>query len=101
MNYNQFVTEWKDAMVYQPNKFDFDEDLNEHYIEYKESQDNYGKGMSVKEWCEFFFVDFDLDTHPYMLKEKAIKKKHGDGLRKLASQCYWNKNAKSKSTSCL
>jgi len=86
MDYNQFVTEWKDAMAYRLSEFDFDEDLNEHYIEYKESQENYGKGMTVKEWCEFFFADFDLDTHPYMLKEKAIKTRHGDSLKELASQ---------------
>ena len=42
--------------------------------------------MSVKQWCEFFYVDCDLDQHPYMLKEKALKTKHGNSLKEMANE---------------
>ena len=86
MNYEQFKKEWKDAMVYAPSKFDVEQTLNDFYTEYKISFSGYGKGMTVKQWCDFFFPDNDLDTHPYMLKNKALKTKHGNGLKKMANE---------------
>ena len=85
MNFNQFVREWKESMVYNPDSFDFEETLNELYIEYKYTVKKYA-GMGVKEWCEDWFAECDLDTHPYMLKAKALKTRHGNGLRELANK---------------
>ena len=85
LNYEQFKKEWKDVMVYKPSDFDFEQTLNDYYTEYKTSSD-YAKGFTVKEWCEFFFSEFDLDKHPYMLKDKALKSKHSNGLRKMANE---------------
>jgi hypothetical protein len=86
MNYKQFRQEWKDSMVYKPAEFDVEQTINDYYTEYKEALEHYCNGMSVKEWCEFFFADIDLDTHPYMLKEKALKTKHGNSLREMANE---------------
>jgi len=81
MDFKQFKTEWADAMVYRPAEFDYEETMHELYIEYKDAMNSYGKGMSVKQWCEFFHIDCDLDQHPYMLKSKALDSKHGNGLK--------------------
>lgn len=92
MNFQRFKKEWKEAMVYNPDECDIEQEINDYYTEYKDSLSKYGKGMSVKEWCEFYFYDFNLDDNPYMLKEEALKTKHGDGLKKLANQFRSNNN---------
>lgn len=84
MDFLQFIKEWKDAMVYNPSEFDFDEAMHEYYAEYQ--MNYYDKGQSVAEFCDFFFAEFDLDTHPYMIKSKAINTKHGNRLKKIANQ---------------
>ena len=86
MDFKQFKKEWADTMVYKPPAFDYEVTMHELYIEYKESLSGYGKNMSVKEWCEFFHADCDLDQHPYMLKEKALQTKHSNSLRELANR---------------
>ena len=94
MNYEQFKKEWKYAMVYNPSKFtqtrdgeDFDSCVQEAYITYKggdEMSPSYIEHYTVKEFCEDFYQDADLDTHPYMVKSKAIKTKHANGLISMA-----------------
>lgn len=86
MNFEQFKKEWGDAMVYTPKEFDYENTMHELYIDYKQSANGYGNGMSVKQWCEFFHQDCDLDEHPYMLKEKAMKTHHSNSLREMANQ---------------
>jgi hypothetical protein len=86
MDFQQFKKEWADAMVYKPKDFDYENTMHELYIEYKESLRNWAKGMTVKQWCEFFHEDCDLDQHPYMLKERALKTKHGNGLKEMANR---------------
>lgn len=86
MDFKQFQKEWKDVMVFKPSEFDVEQTLNDFYTEYKTSLNNYGKDMTVKEWCEFFFEDFDLDDHPYMIKEKAMKTHHSNSLREMANE---------------
>lgn len=68
MNFSQFKKEWQDVMLIMPSKFDVDQTLNDYYTEYKTSA--YGKGMTVMEWCNDYFSEFNLDNHPYMLKKK-------------------------------
>lgn len=87
MNYAQFKKEWKDNMAYRPSEIDdLEQLLNDYYTEYK-SDPMFSK-MTVKEWCEFYFAEFDLDTHPYMIKMKAISSKHADGLRDLINKRF-------------
>jgi len=85
MDFEQFKNEWKNEMVYTTIDFDIEEELHELYIEYKEGLKCYGKDFSVKQWCEFFHQDCDLDIHPYMLKSKALKSHHSNSLRKAAN----------------
>lgn len=71
MNFEQFKKEWSDAMVHRLNESDYEEEMHELYIRYKKDGfQGYKKGFTVKQWCEFVFVDYDLDKHLYMLKEK-------------------------------
>lgn len=86
MDFQQFKKEWADTMVYCPADFDCEETMHELYIEYKESLQGYGRNMSVKQWCEFFHAECDLDRHPYMIKSKALQTRHGNGLKKLANE---------------
>jgi hypothetical protein len=86
MDFQKFKKEWADTMVYKPTDFDYEETMHELYVEYKESLNGYGSSMSVKEWCEFFHAECDLDQHPYMLKEKALQTHHGNGLKEMANQ---------------
>lgn len=86
MNFNQFKKEWAGVMVYRPSEFDYENEMHDLYVEYKESLNGYGRNMSVREWCNFFHQDCDLDEHPYMLKEKALKTHHGNGLKTLANR---------------
>jgi len=86
MDYNQFKNEWRDAMVFSTVDFDLDETLNELYAEYKDGLKTYGKNYTVKQWCEFFHAECDLDKHPYMLKGKAINTHHGNGLKEMANK---------------
>ena len=91
MNFEHFKKEWADAMVYKPADFDFEETMHELYIEFKDGLQSYGKNFTVKQWCEFFHQDCDLDQHPYMLKEKALQTHHGNGLKEMANK--FRKNA--------
>jgi hypothetical protein len=86
MSFDQFKKEWSDAMVYNPNEFDYENKMHELYIEYKEGLESYGKNFSVSQWCYFFHQDCDLDTHPYMIKSKAINTHHGNGLKEFANR---------------
>lgn len=81
MTFEQFVKEWKDAMVFKPAEFDVEATLNDIYIDYK----NTVQHETVKEWCNFFFADCDLDTHPYMIKSIAINTHHANNLKKTAN----------------
>ncbi len=85
MNFDRFKKEWADAMVYTPKEFDYENTMHELYIEYKQSNFGYLKGKTVSEWCEFFHQGCDLDEHPYMLKEKAMKTHHSNSLRQSAN----------------
>ena len=86
-NFAVFKEQWKDNMVYKPSEFDVEQTLNDYYTEYK--SDPYFSKMSVKEFCETYFVDFNFNDHPYMIKSKAINSSWGDGLRKLAGAKVW------------
>lgn len=86
MNFEQFKREWKEMMVYTTIDFDFNNAIQDLYVEYSTSLNTYGKGMSVREWCEFFHADCDLDEYPYMIKTKALKTHHANGLKELANQ---------------
>lgn len=84
MNFEQFKKEWKDAMVYIPAKFDsFEDFMHDQYVIYKE-KDNEARCFyeiyTVKQWCDFFYMDWDLDTHQAMIKSKAIRSRHVKGL---------------------
>jgi len=85
MDFNQFKIEWADAMVYKPADFDYAETMHDLYVEFKISWQSYGKNYTVKQWCEFFHQDCDLDNHPYMLKEKAMQTHHGNSLKEMAN----------------
>lgn len=86
MDFQQFKNEWADTMVYKPKDFDYENTMHELYIEYKEALSGHGRNMSVKQWCEFFHAECDLDQHPYMIKEKALKTKHGNSLKEMANK---------------
>jgi len=86
MEYNQFKNEWRDAMVFSTIDFDLDDTLNELYTEYKYALQTYGKNYTVKQWCEFFHSECDLDKHPYMLKDKAMNTHHANGLKNMANK---------------
>ena len=93
MDFNQFCKEWKDCMVYKiSSDFDLIESLNEWYIEFKNCNSKLLKPYSVKEWCEFWFEDVDLDSHYYMLKNKALNSKHSNGLIEMANKYRSNMN---------
>ncbi len=84
INFDIFRKEWCDAMVYTPKKFKegFDQFLQDQYVIYKDNELGYRfiDVYSVKEFCEFFYLESDLDTHPYMIKSKAFDSKHVQGL---------------------
>ena len=85
INFNQFKSEWCNAMVYRPKSFieTFDQFIQDQFVIYKEDDPDAGcfeKEYNVKEFCDFFYPDADLDTHPYMIKDKALKSKHVKGL---------------------
>ena len=84
INYKQFKKEWFDAMVYRPHLFDdLEQFMQDQYVIYKEDDPKSGcfqEMYDVDEFCEFFYLDADLDTHPYMIKRKALESKHVKGL---------------------
>ncbi|MEE9451069.1 MAG: hypothetical protein V3V72_13550 [Ignavibacteriaceae bacterium] len=84
INFKDFKKDWCDAMVYKPKDFDsFDQFMQDQYVIYKEDDPDAGcfeEMYNVKEFCEFFYPDADLDTHPYMIKSKAFNSKHVKGL---------------------
>lgn len=82
MDFNQFKKEWCEAMVYKPSEFDYENTMHELYVEYK----HFNEGMPIRQWCEFFHAECDLDTHPYMLKHKALGTNHGNGLKQMANK---------------
>jgi len=86
MNFEQFKNEWKQVMVYKPKKFDFEEEMHDLYIDFKEATSCNAVIKTVKEFCEFFFLGYDLDTHDYMLKDLALNTHHGNILKKSANE---------------
>lgn len=86
MDFNEFKREWSDVMLHKPSEFDYEETLNELYAEYKLAIKNYDAGLTVKGWCNYFHADCDLDTHPYMLKSKAINTHHGNSLKIMSNK---------------
>lgn len=73
MNFELFKKQWYDVMDLDPNidkDTDMIEVLNEYYIEYKISLKTYGDDWTVKEWCEFFFFEFNKDEHNFWLKQQ-------------------------------
>lgn len=62
-----FSKRMKNAFTH-PDYFDVDK-LNDIYICYKEGLDVYA--FDLNEWIEFFFIDWNLNTHTTMLKSKA------------------------------
>lgn len=92
MDFQQFKKEWAETMVYKPKEFDFENTMHELYIEFKDGLLTCGKGFSVKQWCEFFHADCDLDQHYYMLKDKALQTHHGNGLKEMANRFRKNKS---------
>ncbi len=49
---------------------DFNQELNDYYTEFKTMPGF----TSIKEWCEFYFVEWDLSTH-YMALITQTKKR--------------------------
>lgn len=88
MDYYQFKKEWLDEMVYKVEYEDLEQDINDAYTMFKQDKMNL---KTVKKWCEFFYFEYDLDKHPYMLKMEALKTKHGNSLRKSANRYLQNK----------
>ena len=83
MNFEQFKKEWKEAMVYNPSRIDdLDDFFQEQYVNYKSDELGFSFDdiYNVKEFCDFFYMDADLDTHAYMIKSKAFESKHVKGL---------------------
>lgn len=91
MDFQHFKKEWAGAMVYNPKEFDYENTMHELYIDYKDGLQSYGINFTVKKWCDFFHAECDLDSHPYMLKEKALQTHHGNGLKEMANR--FRKNA--------
>ena len=83
INYLQFKKEWCAYMVYRLHSFDdFEQFMQDQYVIYKDDDMDYKfvDVYTVDEFCEFFYSDADLDSHPYMIKHKALKSKHVKGL---------------------
>lgn len=84
INFDVFTRQWCEAMVYSPKKFKegFGQFMQDQYVIYKDEELGFRfiDIYSVKEFCDFFYPDADLDTHPYMIKDKAFKSKHVKGL---------------------
>lgn len=88
INFDQFEKEWKESMVYRESQIDdFDDFMQNQYVHYKSSElgFTFDQIYNVKEFCDFFYMDADLDTHPYMIKELAFNSKHVKGLIDLAN----------------
>lgn len=91
IKFEQFQKEWKEAMVYREHQFDdFDDFMQNQYVHYKSSEleFTFDQIYNVKEFCDFFYMDADLDTHPYMIKDKALNSKHVKGLIDLANRKF-------------
>ena len=76
INFEQFKKEWTHYMVYKPSKFDdFEQFTQEQYVIYKDGDLDFTFDdiYTVAEFCEFFYSEADLDTHPYMIKTKHVK----------------------------
>ena len=86
INFEQFKEQWASEMVYDRSMFDIEETMHELYIEYKDALKSYGKDFTVKQWCEFFHQECDLDKHPYMLKDKALQTHHGNSIKQMANR---------------
>lgn len=89
MTFEQFDKEWKDAMVYRENQFDdFSQFMQEQYVNYKSCElgFSFDEIYNVKEFCDFFYMDADLDTHNYMIKDLALNSKNVKGLIDLANK---------------
>ena len=89
ITFKQFEKEWKEAMVYRESQIDgFSRFMQEQYVNYKgkELGFSFDEIYNVKEFCDFFYQDADLDTHPYMIKDKALDSKHIKGLINLAKR---------------
>ena len=80
-NFEQFCSTWRRELVYKPDDIDdIDLLLHEMYVNYKTQQNEPNAALFLHHWYE----DVNLDTHPYMLKEKAIKdSRYNKGLLKL------------------
>ena len=91
INFEQFKKEWCNAMVYRPKDYDsFTQFMQDQYVIYKEDELDFRfiDIYTVNEFCEFFYPDADLDTHPYMIKSKAFNSKHVKGLINLIKRNY-------------
>lgn len=89
INFKQFCKEWKESMVYRESEIeDFDQFMQEQYVNYKidDLDFTFDQIYTVKEFCDFFYMDADLDTHNYMIKSKALDSKHVKGLINLANK---------------
>ncbi len=91
ITFEQFQKEWKESMVYRETQFDdFGQFMQDQYVHYKSDElgFTFNQIYNVKEFCDFFYMDADLDTHPYMIKEKALNSKHVKGLIDLANKKF-------------
>ncbi len=86
INFNSFKKQWADAMVYNPKEFNYENTMHSLYIEYKTNTFcGFPKCKTVKQFCDVFHQDCDLDEHPFMLKDKAMKTHHSNSLRESAN----------------
>ncbi len=65
MNYGEFKSTMVELFVFKESEAFEEEDLNDFYTIFKNMWFD-----TVEDWCEFYFKDWNLDTHCISLKSK-------------------------------
>lgn len=85
MNYEDFKKEFVGYFAFKPvDRPDFEQELNDYYTEYK--ADPMFKTMTLKDFCEFYFKEWDLKTHHMALMSRVTKGTNLEALKRLATK---------------